>query len=151
MEADQINAVYKATKSIMANHFGADITRGQPSISGASIPSDDVSVVLGVKGQLAGQIICSLTYQTAQKIIAAMMGGAKVEQIDEMGWSAIQEFGNWIAGSTATELSEVNYLTDVSPPIVNEGVSKFHSSSKFITIPIDSSLGLLSVHISLAQ
>lgn len=57
-----------------------------------------------------------------------MMGGMTVKTLDEMGWSAIQEFDNWVAGSTASELSKQNCVIDVTPPAVNEGTSKFHST-----------------------
>lgn len=151
MEVNQINAVYRATKSIMANYFGADIKRGQPWAGQGSVPSDQVSVVLGVKGELSGQIICSISESTAKNIVGAMMGGMEITTLDEMGWSAVQEFGNWVAGTTATELYNENYNVDVTPPIVNEGASKFHSTSKFITVPMDSSLGKVSIHISLME
>ncbi|AOM83445.1 chemotaxis protein CheX [Salisediminibacterium beveridgei] len=151
MDVNQINAVYRATKSIMSNHFGADIKRGQPQAGHGSVPSDQVSVVLGVKGELAGQIICSISEDTAKNIVGVMMGGMQVSTLDDIGWSAVQEFGNWVAGTTATELYNENYTVDVTPPIINEGESKFHSTSKFITLPMDSSLGKVSIHISLSE
>lgn len=151
VDVNQINAVYRATKSIMSNHFGADISRGKPQAGQGSIPSDDVSVVLGVKGELSGQIICSVSEGTAKNIVGAMMGGMEVSELDDMAWSAVQEFGNWVGGTTATELSNENYNIDVTPPIVNEGKSNFHSTSKFITVPMDTSLGSVCIHISLSD
>lgn len=151
MNANHVNAVCRATKSILSTHFGLEVTIMKPSVSKTAVPSDDVSVVLGVNGQLTGQIICSISEDTAKKIVGAMMGGLTIETIDEMGWSAIQEFGNWVAGSTAVELSKENCLIDVTPPVVNEGESTFRSGITFITIPLDSQLGLIHVHISLKE
>lgn len=151
MNVNHINAVCSATKSIMTNHFGVETKPNKPSSSKGVIPSDDVAVVLGVSGQLSGQIICTLSTNTAKKIVGTMMGGMTIESIDEMGWSALQEFGNWVAGSTATELSKQNCIIDVTPPVVNEGVSKFHSTRMFITVPMDSTIGQISIHISLSE
>jgi chemotaxis protein CheX len=72
-----------------------------------------------------------------------------VDSLDDMGWSAIQEFGNWIAGSTATELSKEECIIDVTPPVVNDGASNFRSTKKFITVPLESTIGEVSIHISL--
>ncbi|QKS70669.1 chemotaxis protein CheC [Paenalkalicoccus suaedae] len=151
MNATHINAVCRATKTIMTSHLGVDLTPNKPHMGIGSIDSNDVAVVLGVSGELSGQIICSLTSDTAKKIVGTMMGGMTVDTLDEIGWSAIQEFGNWVAGSTATELSKESCIIDVTPPVVNEGASRFHSARKFITIPMGSTLGLLHVHISLEE
>ncbi|WP_280768750.1 chemotaxis protein CheX [Salipaludibacillus daqingensis] len=149
MNANHINAVCQATKAIMNNHFGVDITPNKPSSSKGVIASDDVAVVLGINGQLSGQIICTLSTETAKQLVGTMMGGVTIKILDDMGWSAIQEFGNWVAGSTATELSKLNCLIDVTPPVVNDGMSNFRSTKMFITIPMDSIIGEIAVHISL--
>ncbi|ADU29646.1 chemotaxis protein CheX [Evansella cellulosilytica] len=151
MDVKHINAVCRATKSILSSHFGVDVTLLNPKAQQQSVPSNDVSVVLGVNGELSGQIICSITEDTAKNIVGVMMGGMVIEKLDEMGWSAIQEFGNWVAGSTATELSKENCIIDVTPPMVNEKESVYRTTKMFITVPLDSKLGLIDVHISLSD
>ncbi|PYZ94020.1 chemotaxis protein CheX [Salipaludibacillus keqinensis] len=151
MNVIHINAVCRATKSIMNNHFGVEVVPNKPSSGQGVVPSNDVSVVLGVNGQLSGQIICTLNTDTAKKLVGTMMGGMIIEQLDEMSWSAIQEFGNWVAGSTATELSKEDCTIDVTPPVVNDGMSKFRSSKMFISVPMDTTLGEIGIHISLSE
>lgn len=151
MNVNHINAVCQATKSIMSNHLGLDIRSYKPSSSQGVIASNDVSVLLGVNGQLSGQIICTLSTDTCKKIVGTMMGGMTIETMDDMGWSAIQEFGNWVAGSAATELSLQGCIIDVTPPVVNEGLSKFHSTKMFITVPMESTIGKISIHVSLSE
>ncbi|CAM3976681.1 chemotaxis protein CheX [Alkalicoccus chagannorensis] len=149
MKAAHINAVCRAARNIMVDHFKVDVEPDKPYTGKSAVPSNDVSVVLGVSGELTGQIICSVNNGTAKNIVGTMMGGMEVKEMDDMGWSAIQEFGNWVAGSTATELSKESCIIDVTPPVVNEGSSRFHSSKTFITVPMKSSIGSLDVHISL--
>ncbi|MCM2676702.1 chemotaxis protein CheC [Alkalicoccobacillus plakortidis] len=60
----------------------------------------------------------------------------------------MKEFGNWIAGTTATELSNEQCIIDVTPPVTNEGSSIFHSSEKYLTLSLDSSLGQIDIHLS---
>ncbi|WP_100406510.1 chemotaxis protein CheX [Bacillus solitudinis] len=151
MNVKHVNAICQATRGILSSHFGIDVTLLAPKAGTGSVPSNDISVILGVKGQLTGQIICSFSEDTAKKIVGAMMGGMIIENLDEMGWSAVQEFGNWVAGTTATELSKEECIIDVTTPIVNEGESKFHAGSPFVTVPLDSSIGGIDVHISVKE
>ncbi|PRO64709.1 chemotaxis protein CheX [Alkalicoccus urumqiensis] len=149
MNAAHINAVCRAAKGIMTDHFQVEVTPQKAQAGGGTVPSNDVAVVLGVSGELTGQIICSIDTATAKNIVGTMMGGMEIKEMDEIGWSAIQEFGNWVAGSTATELSKEDCIIDVTPPVVNEGSSKFRSSKTFITVPMLTGIGDISVHVSL--
>ncbi|KGA95971.1 inhibitor of MCP methylation protein [Alkalihalobacillus alcalophilus ATCC 27647 = CGMCC 1.3604] len=151
MNTNHVNAICQATQLILTSHFGLVVNALAPTAGKGHLVSEDISVILGVKGQLKGQIICTFSSQTAQKIIGVMMGGMQIDQIDEMGWSAVQEFGNWVAGTTATELSKEGCVIDVTPPIVNEGESNYHSINPFISIPLDSDIGEIGVHISVQE
>ncbi|WP_088102717.1 chemotaxis protein CheX [Halalkalibacter urbisdiaboli] len=151
MNVKHINAICRATKEILSSHFGVEVTPLAPSAGTGSVPSNDISVILGVKGQLTGQIVCSFSEDTAKKIVGIMMGGMQIEQLDEMGWSAVQEFGNWVAGTTATELSKEECIIDVTTPIISEGESKYHSGNPFVTVPLDSPIGGIDVHIAVKE
>lgn len=151
MNAKYVNAICRATEYILVNHFDVDVTLLKPRVQQTAVPSNKVSVILGINGQLNGQIICSIDEQTARNIVGVMMGGMNIEVLDDIGWSAIQEFGNWVAGTTATELSKEDVLIDVTPPIVNEGNSSFRSNKLFITVPLDTKIGLIDVHISVKE
>ncbi|KMK75651.1 chemotaxis protein CheX [Alkalihalobacillus pseudalcaliphilus] len=151
MEVKHINAICQATKQIISTHFGVGVDILRPSAGRGKLTSEEISVILGIKGQLRGQIICTFSTETARSIISTMMGGMVVQDIDELGWSAVQEFGNWVAGTAATELSKEGCLIDVTPPIINEGDSKYYSESPFISIPLHSALGHIGVHISVQE
>ncbi|OIJ21422.1 chemotaxis protein CheX [Anaerobacillus alkalidiazotrophicus] len=151
MNAKHVNAICRATESIFVNHFGVEVKPLKPRVQNSEVSSNQVSVILGINGQLNGQIICSLDVQTAKNIVGVMMGGMTIDELDDMAWSAIQEFGNWVAGTTATELSKEDVIIDVTPPIINEGTSKYRSSKLFITVPLQTQIGLLDVHISVKE
>ncbi|WP_216829332.1 chemotaxis protein CheX [Alkalihalobacterium elongatum] len=151
MNVKHVNAICRATETILESHFGIKVTPLKPSAGNSPIPSNHVSVILGINGQLNGQIICSFSEHTAKAIVGVMMGGIEIEKLDDLSWSAVQEFGNWVAGTTATELSKEECIIDVTPPIVNEGISKYHSSKTFITIPLDTRIGPIEVHISVTE
>lgn len=151
LNVKHVNAICRATKEILTNHFGLAVTPMAPTAGSGTVPSNEIAVVLGVKGELTGQIVCSFSSGTAKKIVSVMMGGMEIEKLDEMGLSAVQEFGNWVAGTTATELSKESCVIDVTPPIINEGESRFHSANPFVTVPLESNIGLIDVHIAVKE
>ncbi|WP_018921593.1 chemotaxis protein CheX [Salsuginibacillus kocurii] len=151
MDANHVNAITRAAKSIMVSHLGMSVEVNAPYVTASDIASEQISVILGVNGELEGQIICSMKEDTAKSIVGTMMGGMDIQHLDDMSWSAIQEFGNWIAGTTATELSKEATTIDVTPPVINEGASSFHASSSFITLPLTSQIGDLNVHVSVKK
>lgn len=151
MNANHVNAICRATESILVNHFGVDVKPLKPRVQQTVVASNQIAVILGINGQLDGQIICSLDEQTARNIVGMMMGGMTIVELDDLGWSAIQEFGNWVAGTAATELSKEDIIIDVTPPIINEEKSNFRSNKLFITVPLKTKIGLINVHISVKQ
>ncbi|MFB4162891.1 chemotaxis protein CheX [Alteribacillus sp. JSM 102045] len=95
MEANHMNAITKAAAAIVQEHLGIQASFSKPVEAGKQFQSSHISVVMGVNGTLEGQIICSMEEDTALSIVGTMMGGMEISFMDDMGWSAIQEFGNW--------------------------------------------------------
>ncbi|WP_367613671.1 chemotaxis protein CheX [Halalkalibacter nanhaiisediminis] len=151
LNVKHVNAISRATNEILTNHFGLDVTPLEPTTGTGTVFSKEIAVILGVKGELTGQIVCAFSNNTAKQIVGVMMGGMQIDQLDEMGLSAVQEFGNWVAGTTATELSKESCIIDVTTPIVNEGESKLHSSNPFVTVPLNSKIGQIDVHIAVKE
>lgn len=50
-----------------------------------------------------------------------MLGGTKVEFLDDIGSSAICELSNIIMGRVSTEFSMMNVRTDITPPSLIKG------------------------------
>ncbi|MFB5664156.1 chemotaxis protein CheX [Alteribacillus sp. HJP-4] len=150
MEAGHVNAISLAASDIIHSHLGLQARMEKPYISGSDVLSSDISVVMGINGSLEGQIICTMEASTACSIVGSMMGGMTITELDDMGWSAIQEFGNWVAGRAASELEKSNETVDITPPVINEGHSRFRIASKFLTFPLNSSAGSIKLHVAVA-
>ncbi|RSL32731.1 chemotaxis protein CheX [Salibacterium salarium] len=148
MQAHHINAITTAATTIVQEHLGIAASVSKPFVSGKQFVSSDISVVMGVNGTLEGQIICTMEEQSAFSIVGSMMGGMAIHELDDMGWSAIQEFGNWVAGKAASELSNVEETINISPPVINEGQSTFRMEKTFLTIPLGSDIGEIYIHVS---
>lgn len=151
MQANQINAILSGTRGVLENHLGMQVMPGKPSMQMNPIFSGQVSVIVGMTGTLKVDLILGMTQKSVCAIIGKMFGGMEVQEIDDMGWSAFSEFGNWVGAACCTELINNGYDVNITPPIINEGESKFRSVHKFISIPFQVEENEIMVHISAQQ
>ncbi|MCR5625329.1 MAG: chemotaxis protein CheX [Lachnospiraceae bacterium] len=77
--------------------------------------SDDVIIVLGIMGDIEGSVILAFNKSIAIKIIS-MMVNFEVDEIDELGRSALCELGNMIAGNASIVFSMKDIYVNVTIP-----------------------------------
>ncbi|MBN6188681.1 chemotaxis protein CheX [Aneurinibacillus sp. BA2021] len=151
MQADQINAILSGTRGVLENHLGMQVMTGKPALQANPVFSGQVSVIVGMTGSVKVDLILGMTQRSVCAIIGKMFGGMNIEEIDEMGWSAFSEFGNWVGAACCTELINNGYEVNITPPIINEGESRFRSINKFLSIPFQVDENEIMVHVSAQQ
>ncbi|WP_027417877.1 chemotaxis protein CheX [Aneurinibacillus terranovensis] len=148
MQANQINAILNGTRNVLENHLGVNVESGKPALQSNPVFSGQVSVIVGMTGNVNAELILGMSQRTTRMIIGKMFGGMEIQEIDDMGWSAFSEFGNWVGASCCTEIMNLGYDVNITPPIINEGETKFHSVHKFISIPFKVEENEIIVHVS---
>lgn len=95
------------------------------------VSADDVSVVMGLSGDLKGNMIITVNRSAVLKIVSSMMCGIKITKIDDMVKSAMGELLNIIAGNALIKI-KANSAVHISPPtiIIGEKVFMLISSLK---------------------
>ncbi|WP_286886219.1 chemotaxis protein CheX [Aneurinibacillus sp. UBA3580] len=151
MQANQINAILSGTRSVLEGHLGMQVSSGKPTLQVNPVFSGQISVIVGMTGMLKVDLILGMTQKAVCAIISKMFGGMEIQEIDDMGWSAFSEFGNWVGAACCTELINNGYEVNITPPIINEGESKFRSVHKFISIPFQVDENEIMVHVSAQQ
>lgn len=81
----------------------------------AKTTSQEVNILLGVTGEVHGQLIYSMPSEAA-KFIASEMIGESVELSDFMAKSAISELGNMLSGLAIQKLANTYSDLAVTPP-----------------------------------
>ena len=94
-----------------------DFSEGESYIHKRTVIENSVAVILGLTGQLSGQVIIRLTEDNAKKIASIMMGMA-IDELDDMSLSALSELGNMILGGASTSLAVDGITTDITPPAI---------------------------------
>ena len=153
MSFQHIDSFVRAAYSVIEMMLNPEVEAGKPFFNEEPLQKYDVLVLVGVLGDLQGQVLCGMSTETAQKIISQMMG-TEVDGINEMGKSAICELKNIITGTASTNLSLVGYNCNITPPlfVTRDNIPDFlrhiHTS---LAIPIHTPFGEVDINLSLRK
>jgi chemotaxis protein CheX len=111
----------------------------------------DITVIIGLTGDLKGTISYSMSEDTAKKIVSCMMMGMPVTTLDEIGLSALGELSNMIMGTASTMLSENNYKIDITPPstVCGKDIQFRNDTKNIICVKLGTDAGELEVNMGL--
>lgn len=145
VKAEHINPFIISVCKIFKDMCMIDLKIGKPGLSNGEYASDTSIIKLGVIGALTGEVVLNIARPTALEVVSKMMM-MPVQEIDEMGQSAISELGNMIAGNAATVFANSNILIDITPPSYYLGAD-FTPDAQMFSVPFSSEAGDLSVDI----
>lgn len=137
MKAEVINPFLESARNVFEQLIQVSPSTGNLGVKNVEYIADHVWIVIGMTGQLSGNIVFGIQETVALKIVSAMMGGFVITEMDDMSKSAISELGNMISGNASTILSNQGVVVDITPPQVmqSEILSTF-SATKALSIPL---------------
>jgi len=153
MKEEWINSFLAPAKLVWQKELGQALELAGAQMVSNQYTTDDITAIIGVSGQLQGNVLYGFSEETTKSIISVMVGEDSTPVSNEIGLSAIGEIANVITGNAATKLAELGYRCDISPPVVIEPVgTKFTTvGGPQMLVSFASSLGNLSVRISLFE
>jgi chemotaxis protein CheX len=99
----------------------SDVHQGTTETVEKKIESPGVIVILGVVGDLRGNVIYGMSAECAKKVASTMMMGMEVAEFDEMAQSAVSELSNMLTATASTEFTTLGIKTDISTPTLMYG------------------------------
>ena len=122
MNRDYVDAFSNAVTNIISQFGVENIIQGEIRECGRNIDASGVVCIVGIIGDLTGNVIFSLSEDGAKGIASFMMGGMEVAEFDEITQSAISELSNMLAANACIGLSEKGFNVDISTPTLMQGV-----------------------------
>lgn len=152
MKAEYINSFYIATQDVFKLMFDLNVEKNELKVIEDMIPSKDLSVLLGVTGDLKGSILFSFPDDMTLDMVQ-IMAGMKMDKIDTFVSSALGEIANIIGGNALTNLASNDYQCDITPPQVFVGQHKTISPSeeKALLINLETTIGDFDINIFLSE
>lgn len=130
MDVNHINPVLEAFMTVLPQLGLADVQRKGVSLKGRYIESPGVMIIVGIVGDIKGNIIYGLTLDDAKKIASTMMMGMPVNEFDELAQSAISELTNMLTANVATNFSKDNIIINISTPTLMHGEFTANASAE---------------------
>lgn len=149
-----INPFIGAAQKILRDVCQLETKLQKPYLKEAEYKGDLVAVIIGVTGNIKGQVILSISIETACNIASKMMMGMPVDALNDMAKSAISELSNMILGNAATNLSQKGLTVDITPPSICLGkdMNITVNHSKNICVPLKfNDNSLFEVNISIVE
>ncbi|MDD5901019.1 MAG: chemotaxis protein CheX [Lachnospiraceae bacterium] len=121
ISVEHINPFLISAQQILSQVCNIQTKLGTLSKDNLSIDGEPLFIMLGVTGEISGQVCIVFDIDVAKDIASRMMMGMPVTEIDDMAKSALSELGNMIMGNAATLLSNKNFRIDITPPTLGMG------------------------------
>ncbi|MDE7210204.1 MAG: chemotaxis protein CheX [Lachnospiraceae bacterium] len=137
VNADYINPFLLASTKVLKDMVMLDAKLGKPYINNdLSFKDDSLLIMLGVTGEMKGQVILCFKKEIALDI-ASKMCMMPITEMSELAQSAICELCNMILGNAATVFSTKGILIDITPPTTCQGNVSFSTDyAANICVPV---------------
>jgi chemotaxis protein CheX len=121
MDVKYVNPFIEAFHSVMPQLGFCDVQTGEMSAKTKEVAATGVLVIVGIVGDVEGNVVYFTDIESAKKIASTMMMGAPVDEFDEMAESALSELTNMLTATATTVLASSGITADISTPTLLHG------------------------------
>ena len=151
LNAQHINPFLMAAKKVLQDVCFVEVAVQKPVLKEASFGPGTWVIMIGVTGEMQGQVMIALTQENACSV-ASKMCMTEIKEIDEFAASALSELGNMIMGNAATVFSSNGVGIDITPPTLSHGqVSFINNYAKNLCVPMTFPEGHIDLFLALRQ
>lgn len=153
MNVEYLNPIIRASTFVLEQTCGLQLDVGKPFLTQTNYKNEVFIVMLGITGQLHGQIILAMETPIAKDLASRMMMGMPVDELDDMARSALGELMNMMMGNAMTVFSEMGILLDITPPTIflSSDLSLNVGDSKMIGIPLSFPSGKIELNVAIKE
>ena len=117
MNSQYVQMIISSFHSVLESIVSSPIVRSEIRKNQRDSGSQDILVMVGIVGDVDGQVYMSMDSQAGRSLASQMLGGIEVEDRDLMV-SAVSELCNMVVGNACINMSETNAQVDMMPPAI---------------------------------
>ena len=121
MDVKYMNPFITAFTGVMPMLGFNKVTKGDLSVKDKNITFSGVICIVGLVGEVKGNVVYCFNMENAKKIASTMMMGMPVNEFDDMAKSAISELTNMLTANAATVFEANGISIDISTPTLLHG------------------------------
>jgi chemotaxis protein CheX len=152
MQVEYVNPFIVGAVEVFREVANIDLKKAGVSLKESPIPSNEIALVMGVRGFLEGQVVYSFKTHTAERVVSAMMPNTSEDVRREYQESAVATLANMITGRATIMLAGAQHILSVTPPyvVVGKDAAKFEFvQCKTISALFSSRFGTMEVNVAL--
>ncbi|AGF59358.1 MULTISPECIES: chemotaxis protein CheX [Clostridium] len=150
MDVNYLNPIISSFINVMPQLGLPAVEKKGVSLKGRFIESPGVVIIVGIIGDIKGNVIYGLSLEDAKKIASAMMMGMPVNDFDELAQSAISELTNMLTANVATNFSQDNIIINISTPTLVHGKFTANASSDKV-VCVTMGVGDMTVEVNISM
>ncbi|MDR2246443.1 MAG: chemotaxis protein CheX [Treponema sp.] len=154
MRVEYINPFVEAAFSILKSQVYENVKRSDLYLKSSTLSIMGVAAVVGLAGDVIGQVRFDMTKDTALAV-ASIMNGEKLPALDDMAKATIQELANMITAQAVTKLHDLGFKFDLTPPALFVGDNLEVSSDlkvEALIVPMElGSHGKIEVNVAIRE
>ncbi len=152
MRADLFNPFIVAAGEVLAREAGVQVTRGPLTLQREIHVTNDVTVIIGLVGDVSGMVFYGMSLATAKGVVSHILG-EEMNDFDKLAQSGVAELGNVIAGQACIGLSELGLDVTLSVPtlLIGKGSRISTLDIERLIVPLETELGTLRIDLALRE
>lgn len=153
MKAEHANIFVQSAVTVFQKELGIELTRQAVTKKEKPIPGRPMCIVLGITGDMKGQVVYAMDESFAMDITHQMMPNMLPSALKKLVTSAVGEMGNMITGQATIALAGQDRRLDLTPPTVLTGqeISIDFLEMPTITLQMLSEMGVLEINIAIEE
>jgi len=153
MKVEYANPFVQAAVQTFQKEIGVRLSRKDLKLKNSPVPSQAISIIIGVTGAVRGQVVLSLDENVAMAVTKAMLPGKLPVELKKLVNSAVSELANIITGQASILLAGDHGKIDITPPaIIMGGALKMDFlNMQTICLSFLSEIGTLELNIALTE
>lgn len=128
-----------------------DIAKGLASLVRGSDITDDIAIVVKLKGASYGSLVLNMPEKTAMRVSSLMLG-ENFEALTPVVMDSIAEIANMIAGNAASILNDMGYDFIVFPPqiLMRNNMGGRMPDIEAFQVPLFTECGEMTMNVALS-
>jgi chemotaxis protein CheX len=153
MKVEYANPFVQAAVQTFQKEIGVRLSRKDLKLKSSPVPSQAISIIIGVTGAVRGQVVLSLDENVAMAVTKAMLPGKLPVELKKLVNSAVSELANIITGQASILLAGDHGKIDITPPAIIMGGALRMDFLNMQTICLSflSEIGTLELNIALTE
>jgi chemotaxis protein CheX len=148
LKVEYMEPFVRAACSVLDSVSNGSAKAGSLGLQGSTFPAASINVAARIDGSLRGDVVYSMSSQTAQRL-AGLILGSEAHGFGRLTGNGLSRLGDMFADSTRNLLSESGLNCRISSATVFQGLNvEFSAAAPALSVPIHTDAGDVEVNVA---